>query len=72
MHLPVPWLKGFENVPRGHGNNLAIVSLRPNILNPEAKRAETCSLPLSVQGSGMRRASVWVSSGFLRDNNALV
>ena len=58
----VPWVKGLQNVLRGLCNNLAIVSLRPNVLNPEAKRAEVCSLPLSVKGSGMPRAFVWVSS----------
>ena len=51
MHPSVPFVKVLENVPRGHGNNIAIYGLLPSILvKPEAKRAEVMYNPLPLIG----------------------
>ena len=51
MHPSVPLVKVSENVPRGHGSNIAIYGLLPSILvKPEAKRAEVIYNPLPLIG----------------------
>lgn len=68
MHPSVPLVKLLENVPTGHGINVATPGLLSFILlNPEAKRAEVRYLPLAREGKGTPIASVWEITGFLRD-----
>lgn len=52
MHPSSPLADKLENVPAGHGNNKANLSLLLGIRrNPEAIRAETRGLPVDDSGS---------------------
>ena len=72
MQPSVPLAEELENVPRGHGNNVAIVWLLSRLLlNPEAKRAEKASFSERPLGTVILIASFRELTGFLRDNISL-
>ena len=71
VHPSAPLVEELENVPRGHGNNVAVDgSLSPGIrLNPEANRASNKRWPPS------RYSSTWIASvseliGLLEESNS--
>lgn len=70
MHPSTPLAEELENVPRGHGNNVATPWLLSGILlNPEAKRAEIRTSANTSEGSVKRKASARELIAFLGKNN---
>lgn len=66
VHPSSPLADKLENVPTGHGNNKANLSLSLGIRrNPEAIRAETRGLPVDDSGSLTWMASLAELIGFL-------